>query len=108
MVTLDGHLLSVRVLSSFRPRGTGRALWRMNNGSVQDKVTTLLARLDENNQRILDLHLVANTDLKKVVYLKKNDRWLKHGIRLRNLKQLTAHNLAASEQDAQAASSPAP
>jgi len=88
MLRLDGELLSVRVLSSFRPRGTGRVLWRMHKGSVQEKIMTLLARLDESNRRILDLHLVANTDLNKVVYLKKNDLWLKNGVRLRNLKQL--------------------
>jgi len=90
MLRLAGSLISVRIAPSLRPRHTGRALWRLINGSVQDKLATLLARLDESNSRVLDIHLFHNLDLQKVVYLKRYDPWLKSGLRLRNLSQFLA------------------
>jgi hypothetical protein len=60
--------------------------WMVEPVRRERKFITLLARLDESNGAILDLHVFPNIDRPKPFQI--SDSWLKHGKRLTDLSRL--------------------
>ena len=62
--------------------------WRIDPTSHERKLVTLLARLDEENRTILDLFVFPKIDRRRRFDTRRDDPWLTHGVRLRNLSAL--------------------
>jgi DNA invertase Pin-like site-specific DNA recombinase len=60
--------------------------WIVEPVRHERKFITLLARLDESNRAIVDLHVLPNIDRRKAFQL--SDSWLKRGMRLTELSRM--------------------
>jgi hypothetical protein len=61
--------------------------WFVETVRNERNFITLMARLDENNHAILDLHVLPNINRTKTFQLSLNDSWLTRGKRLTELSQ---------------------
>ncbi len=59
--------------------------WRVDPVRHERKHVTLLARLDEANQRFLDYHVLPSIDRSRRFHIRHADVWLSRGIRLDDL-----------------------
>ena len=62
--------------------------WRVDPTSHERKLVTLLARLDEQNRAILDLFVFPKIDRRRRFDIRRDDSWLRHGVRLHNISAL--------------------
>ena len=62
--------------------------WRIDPNQHERRCVTLLARLDEENQAILDLFVFPKIDRRRRFDIRRDDPWLSHGVQLRDLSAL--------------------
>jgi hypothetical protein len=61
--------------------------WFVETVRHERNFTTLLVRLDESNQTILDMHVLPNVNRTKTFRLRRNDSWLSRGKRIDEISQ---------------------
>jgi DNA invertase Pin-like site-specific DNA recombinase len=59
--------------------------WQVDPVRHERKQITLLARLDEENHRFLDYHVLPSIDRPKRFHIRRTDSWLERGMRLEDL-----------------------
>lgn len=77
----DGRTVSVMIVRSFRAwKNTIR--WVLDPHPYERRFMTLVARLNESNDRFLDFHLMPQIERRSRFWVKPHDPWLKSGKRL--------------------------
>ena len=82
-----GSLLSILVARSIRARKE-TVRWQIDPVGHESRYVTLLARLDDENQSFLDLHVLPNVDRPKRFHISQADPWLLRGVHLVKLAEL--------------------
>ncbi len=83
----DGLMISVligRAVHSWKQT----VRWQIDPAPHECAHTTLLARLDEGNHALLDLHIIPSVDRRKRFFIQMADPWLNRGQCLRDIKAL--------------------
>jgi DNA invertase Pin-like site-specific DNA recombinase len=82
-----GNMVSVLVARSIRAWNE-TFCWQIDPVRHERKYTTLLARLDRENQHFLDYHVLPNIDRQKRFHIRDTDSYLQRGLRLENLSKV--------------------
>lgn len=82
----SGLIVSVLVARSIRA-WKETFCWQVDPVSREGKYTTLLARLDRENQHFLDYHVLPSTDRATRFHIRRADAWLERGLRLNDLSE---------------------
>lgn len=83
----NGVIVSVLIACSLKTL-QGSVRWQVDPHADETNNPTVLARLNENNDAILDFHVFPCIARKGRFRISLRDRWLKSGLRLRRLENL--------------------
>jgi DNA invertase Pin-like site-specific DNA recombinase len=84
-----GRIVSVLIARTI-PTSTNGVRWQIDPVGHERHHVTLLARLDNQNLSILDLHMMPDLDRRKRFHIREEDAWMDRGISLKDVSDFLA------------------
>jgi hypothetical protein len=72
--------------------------WQIDPVKHERKLVALLARLDQTNGAFLDFHILPNIDRTRRFHIRRDDAWLRRGLRLGNVSDFCRFVMQVARQ----------